>query len=745
MDSNLVIKVKYGDMLRRFTVTVNGNGILNMGMAGLTAKICSLFKFNSGEDITLTYIDEDKDVITLVDDDDLRDVIGQRLNPLRINVLLKTSSGEMFDATSSGWSTPSSQQQHGNQFNHINSGLNEAFKSLPEPLGDVLSKLSSDLASKAAPVLSELVERIAKLGMSSSTSQSQVSGTDISADDKVNENAKKSSSAFEAPLDPTKTTKAKGIGSSISPTSDLSFDYLFEPQNALSGKSFAAGSSGSSAAMMIPVLNPIPQAPPCPVNPNFKRASSCGEEREKCGSGSDHPSASNHGSPVSGLLGGNSSEAVPVAGYFGITPVRRSYSHFDSTGRVFHKGVQCDGCGVHPITGPRFKSKVRDNYDLCTICFSALGSDAEYTRIDKPIFYGCARRRPFPQGPAPAPPCPYLPHILQGHGKKQQLPNLQSHFIQDVNIPDGTLVAPLTPFTKIWRLVNNGTIPWPCGSQLVWNGGYQFTTTGLVSAQIPGDGCPVGVELDIAVDFTAPATPGRYISYWRMMSPSGEMFGERIWVLIEVDTSLLDSLSDSNAPPLSNAKPKTQIIDMNNVPVDVEDSQNVNSDKNAESVKPMVDEVMSEKELDVDRPVIVEGLSSSNSVLISPEVAPALSSYPVIDSSVIPPPLPVVSDARTVNVEGNDINNNVEETLLKELADMGFKEIDLNKEILRLNEYNLEQSLDDLCGVSEWDPILEELREMGFPDRETNKMLLIKNGGSIKRVVMDLVAGERTE
>ncbi|KAI3991746.1 hypothetical protein MKX01_038144 [Papaver californicum] len=735
MDSNLVIKVKHGDMLRRFTVTVNGNGILNMGMAGLTAKICSLFKFNSVEDFTLTYIDEDKDVITLVDDDDLHDVIGQRLNPLRINVLLKTSSGETLDATSSGWSTPSSQQQQGNQYNHINSGLN------PEPLGDVLSKLSSDLASKAvssAPVLSELVERIAKLGMSVPSSQSQVSGTDISADNKVNDNAKSTSSASEAPMDPTKTTKAKGISSSIAPTSDLSFDYLFEPQNALSGKSFAAGSSGSSAPMMIPP-NQIPQAPSPPVNPNLKRVSSCGEKREKRGSGSGQPSASNHG-----MLGGNSSEAVPVAGYWGVPPVRRSYSHFDSTGHVFHKGVQCDGCGVHPITGSRFKSKVRDNYDLCNICFSALGSDAEYTRIDKPIFYGCARRRPFPQGSAP--PCPYLPHILQGRGKKQQLPNLQSHFIQDVNIPDGTLVAPLTPFTKIWRLVNNGTIPWPCGSQLVWNGGYQFTTTGLVSAQIPGDGCPVGTQLDIAVDFTAPATPGRYISYWRMMSPFGEMFGERIWVLIEVDTSLLDSLPDLNAPPLSNnAKPKTQIIDMNTVPVDVEDPQNVNSDKNAESVKPMVDEVMSEKELDVDRPVNVDGLSSSNSVLISPEAAPALTSYPVIDSSVIPPPLPVVSDARTVSVEGNDINDNVEETLLKELADMGFKEIDLNKEILRLNEYNLEQSLDDLCGVSEWDPILEELREMGFPDRETNKMLLIKNGGSIKRVVMDLVAGEKNE
>jgi len=113
--------------------------------------------------------------------------------------------------------------------------------------------------------------------------------------------------------------------------------------------------------------------------------------------------------------------------------------------------------------------------------------------------------------------------------------------------------------------------------------------------------------------------------------------------------------------------------------------------------------------------------------------------------------------------------NDVEITMLKELEEMGFKEIDLNKEILRDNEYNLEQSVDALCGVSEWDPILEELQEMvsvsalgefiksyfadwnvenivilqGFCDDVTNKRLLKKNNGSIKGVVMDLLTGEK--
>ncbi|KAJ6882302.1 protein NBR1 [Populus alba x Populus x berolinensis] len=74
---------------------------------------------------------------------------------------------------------------------------------------------------------------------------------------------------------------------------------------------------------------------------------------------------------------------------------------------------------------------------------------------------------------------------------------------------------------------------------------------------------------------------------------------------------------------------------------------------------------------------------------------------------------------------------------------MGFKQVDLNKEILRRNEYDLEQSVDDLCGFAEWDPILEELQEMGFSDKEMNKKLLKKNNGSIRGVVMDILTGEK--
>lgn len=157
---------------------------------------------------------------------------------------------------------------------------------------------------------------------------------------------------------------------------------------------------------------------------------------------------------------------------------------------------------------------------------------------------------------------------------KSRREKLESRFILDVTVLDGTLMTPSTPFTKIWRMHNNGSVVWPRGTQLVWVGGDQFalqTSVPLEVAihihcfytyvcllfrlqirlhvveledilscffvvQIHVDGFPVDKEIDVPVDFVAPTRPGRYISYWRLASPSGQKFGQRVWVHIQVVT-----------------------------------------------------------------------------------------------------------------------------------------------------------------------------------------------------------------
>jgi hypothetical protein len=51
---------------------------------------------------------------------------------------------------------------------------------------------------------------------------------------------------------------------------------------------------------------------------------------------------------------------------------------------------------------------------------------------------------------------------------------LDSRFVEDVTIKDGTEMAPGTRFTKVWRLRNSGKIPWGPHTKLVHVGGDEL-------------------------------------------------------------------------------------------------------------------------------------------------------------------------------------------------------------------------------------------------------------------------------
>ncbi|KAJ4712419.1 protein NBR1-like [Melia azedarach] len=438
--------------------------------------------------------------------------------------------------------------------------------------------------------------------------------------------------------------------------------------------------------------------------------------------GGNHPNEC----PFSGISVANDSTDTYVQPRLGAF---KQNINVDSQVGMFHKGVRCDGCGAHPITGLRYKSKVKDNYDLCSICFTAIGNETDYIRIDRPVHY----RHPRPFRGVYWLGGPVTP-VLRGCGIKtgRSKSKLDSCFILDVNVMDGTLMAPSTPFTKIWRMRNSGTLAWPRGTHLVWVGGDKFSDRVSVEVEVPGDCVPVEGELDIAVDFTAPELPGRYISYWRMVSPWGVKFGQRVWVLIQVEASLKDSSSDSfrglnlNLPPESSRSNRaSEIIDMNMRPtVDGNFQVPCNTCSVNEPTKLVADE-QPKKEQEFNFPI-------NDSLLVGHAA--------VEESFHAPLPFTGMPASSSSAISDKDA---IELSLLKELEEMGFKQVDLNKEILRMNEYDLEQSVDDLCGAAEWDPILEELQEMGFGDEEMNKRLLKKNNGSIKRVVMDLLTGEK--
>ncbi|KAL4584885.1 hypothetical protein LXL04_009495 [Taraxacum kok-saghyz] len=724
------LQVKFGETLRRFTASINDKK-LDLDVVALRAKIRSFFNFNPDVAFTLTYVDEDGDAVTLADDDDLHDVVRQSLNPLRLTVTLPKDNNTPTGP--SGTSTPmrSVPPPPPPPPHHPSGPLSDFLKSMPEPLSnflksmpepfrDQLTKLPLELASKASqsstPGISELAEKLTAAYLNQMPNSMAVPRPSTEPESSSSKNKEKSVFVSEdvksTDIEPPKRVDLKH------PYFD--YDSFPAPVEGYNGKPSVENKkdknttdgvvdnkidSLSSADWTQGILNSTNQCPfsgmPMPLPNESYHHPSRGHGHH--GHGHGHWKRYGHGNGMGSL--------------------------------VFHRGVRCDGCGVHPITGPRFKSKVKEDYDLCSDCFAGMGNVSDYIRMDRPtnVVRNHMGFRGF-HDPSIRVPTPGLPQALRGHlGSRGPRCKLDSRFILDVNVLDGTTMAPLTVFTKIWKMRNNGSIVWPRGSQLHWIGGDRLSNHVSVDIEIPNDGLGVEKELDIAVEFSAPQLPGRYISYWRMASPSGQKFGQRVWVLIQVDASMKD-LGQSQPPSINlNMPPVTN-------PEETSVTQDLNFPTNDTLIVGDADVATSvTASAPVFRPAEVEtalgifptlGMGSSEGVGVA---------YPRVDFSEVPPVVggPVVVERSGSGGEGQ------EQGLLEELVAMGFKQLDLNKEVLRANDYDLEKSVDDLCGVSEWDPILEELQEMGFVDEEANRRLLKKNNGSIKRVVMDLINGER--
>ncbi|XP_020110313.1 protein NBR1 homolog [Ananas comosus] len=740
-DREVVIKVKYGNILKRFNTRVYGQ-YLDYDITRLRMKIINVFKLSPDAELTLTYTDEDNDIVTLDDDDDLHAAVKQQLNPIRITAQMKCDASADAELTpQSANPTPRSPNSNFDPA-QLGSAVEEALKSLPEHVRTKFSKLSQDIFSKAvasAPPLAETLQFLSKLEFLNDTRPSNgsmgqssvnVNASNEQKDNPVPERSDKQPKTDHTSLEVRTEAPQNHGAAGFSPIDDV-LPYLLTKNNDEKKNVSKVHHSPYSDSLIVEPLG-CHEVPKMPTFPHYGVGTDAvGNETIKqkalgtllpstFGGGfirNDVPSF--HGWPL-----GAPSNAVPRPGF--------GYSHFEHPYRpyigdgypesmlhTFHRGVQCDGCGMNPISGPRYKSKVKDNYDLCSICFSRMGNKDDYTRMDKPS--------PFPHkmfNHHPKSRC-----VSLGFTTRPTREKLEGRFIKDVAVHDGTMMAPNTKFTKIWRMRNNGTTPWPYGTRIVWVGGDHIASQDRVQLEIPTNGFAVDKEIDIAVDFIAPPLPGRYISYWRLAAPLGQKFGQRVWVLIQVEspsppTSGSKLSLNLNLPPAGSS---SSVIEMMGTNVETKDEAHPqpNVTNTAEElIKPLVD----------DGPVIITDEPVEPPIVVVPPVQ-----YPAVDFPTSAPPQPPPSPL----LQAFNHDNSVEEVMLKELEEMGFKQIDLNKEVLRQNKYDLDQSVGDLCGFSEWDPLLIELEEMGFADKERNKKMLEKNGGSIKRAVMDLVAEEK--
>jgi len=131
--------------------------------------------------------------------------------------------------------------------------------------------------------------------------------------------------------------------------------------------------------------------------------------------------------------------------------------------------------------------------------------------------------------------------------ENKKKPILYCQFVSDVTIKDRTILTANEDFQKTWRIKNSSDIPLQ-NCFLTYIGGEKLYKD---TESVPVVG-PIAVkeEFDVSVKLRAPIQPGRYISYYQMATQTGEKFGHRVWVDIQVEG--IGNDEDTSPIPLQN-------------------------------------------------------------------------------------------------------------------------------------------------------------------------------------------------
>ena len=122
----------------------------------------------------------------------------------------------------------------------------------------------------------------------------------------------------------------------------------------------------------------------------------------------------------------------------------------------------------------------------------------------------------------------------------------------------GAFVAPGARFTKTWRLVNNGSGAWPAGTTLAFVAGDGEILSG--GSSIPVYPLAPGAATQVSLPLVAPAQPGSYKAFFRLLAPPtpgiGPVvhFGDRVWVDVHVAQA---PPAAASAPPATGAAAPT--------------------------------------------------------------------------------------------------------------------------------------------------------------------------------------------
>lgn len=103
-------------------------------------------------------------------------------------------------------------------------------------------------------------------------------------------------------------------------------------------------------------------------------------------------------------------------------------------------------------------------------------------------------------------------------------------FLEDLSIPDGSVVASQSTLVKRWQVRNSGTCNWDAAYHLKLIAGTEMGAASELALYPARSGSDAVIE----IQFIAPSEAGNYRSAWQAVDPSGAAFGDPIFIDINV-------------------------------------------------------------------------------------------------------------------------------------------------------------------------------------------------------------------
>ena len=104
-----------------------------------------------------------------------------------------------------------------------------------------------------------------------------------------------------------------------------------------------------------------------------------------------------------------------------------------------------------------------------------------------------------------------------------------AQFVEDVSIPDNTVVERGETFVKIWRVRNSGSCTWTPAYTVQYAQGNPLEWQAKTIAKIVAP----GEEAEVAITVLSPGNAGFYQAWWQIADAAGEPFGDQLGMLFE--------------------------------------------------------------------------------------------------------------------------------------------------------------------------------------------------------------------